>query len=90
MFSNRKCSELINRTNKRAWRALLYDFSLTLDELLKKTGQPSIHCRHLQFLLIEVFKSLNKENPRFIWDLFQIKTSKYNLRAGNTLKLNTP
>ena len=90
MFCNRKCSELINRTHKRALRVLLYDFSLTLDELFKKTGQPSIHCRQLQLLLIEVFKSLKKENPRFMWDLFQIKTSKYNLRAGNTLKLNTP
>ena len=83
MFCNRKCSELINRTHKRALRALLFDFNLTFDELLKKTG-------HLQFLLIEVFKSLNKENPKFMWDIFQIKTSKYNLRAVNTLKLETP
>ena len=90
MFCNRKCSELINRTHKRALRTLLFDFNLNFDELLKKTGQLSIHCRHLQFLLIEVFKSLNKENPKFMWDLFQIKTSKYNLRAVNTLKLITP
>ena len=90
MFCNRKCSELINKTHKRALRTLLFDFNLTFDELLKKTGQLSIHCRHLQFLLIEVFKSLNKENPKFMWDIFQIKTSKYNLRAVNTLKLETP
>ena len=47
MFCNRKCSELINRTHKRALRVLLYDFSLTLDELLKKTTSTFIN-RSLQ------------------------------------------
>ena len=50
----------------------------------------SVTLRSLLWQKLEVFKSLNKENPKFMWDLFQIKTSKYNLRAVNTLKLETP
>ena len=37
--------------------------------------------------LVEIFKSLNLLNPEFMWDVFKVKDSPYNLRSGTSLKL---
>ena len=45
----------------------------------------SIHQRHLQFLAIEVYKSLIHLNPEFMWSYFSEKPLPYCLRNGNSL-----
>ena len=47
----------------------------------------SFHVQNLQTLMIEVFKSLNHENPSFLWDLFSRKEVYYNLRIKDILTL---
>ena len=37
--------------------------------------------------MIEVYKSLNHENPSFLWDLFTRKEINYNLRIKDILTL---
>ena len=37
--------------------------------------------------MTEVYKSLNHLNPAFMWDLFKIKETPYNLRGGSKLTL---
>ena len=36
--------------------------------------------------MVEIFKSLNLLNTEFMWDVFKVKDSPYNLRSGTSLK----
>ena len=47
----------------------------------------SIHQRHLQFLAIEVYKSLMHLNLGFMWPHFSEKPLPYNLRNGKSVQL---
>ena len=38
-------------------------------------------------LMIEVYKSLNQQNPSFLWELFARKVINYNLRIKDILAL---
>ena len=59
-------------------------YDTTYDEL-PSINNVSIHQRHLRFLVPEVFKSVNKLNPHFMWDYFNMKIFSYDLRKGNIL-----
>ena len=50
-------------------------------------GSVKIHTRNLRTLMIEVFKSLNKLNPEFMWEIFKFKETPYSLRYGKPLTL---
>ena len=60
-------------------------YDTTYDELLSINNDVSIYQRHLRFLVPEVFKSVNKLNPHFMWDYFNMKIFSYDLRKGNIL-----
>ena len=62
-------------------------FDLNLEELLKLSGNVSIHTRHLQALLTEIYKSLNKLNSSFMWNFFERKATKYALKSLDCPKL---
>lgn len=80
-------NELINKVHKRAMRAVYGKFQLSFQELLELGNSETIHVRNLKTLLIEVFKSLNRLNPEFMWHLFTYKSVKYTLRSGQVLSL---
>ena len=87
MFCNRTLSSMMDNVHQRCLRAI-YGFSgLSLSELLQKEDMISIHARHLRFIMIEVFKSLNMLNPVFMKDFFQEKLLPYNLRDSSKLIL---
>ena len=71
MLCSKESATLINTTHKRALRAQYMRFDLKLDELLKMSRSYSIHTKYLQLLLVEVYKTLNRLNPSFMWNLFQ-------------------
>ena len=77
----------INNTQKKALRIVYKEPDKTLNQLLKIDGSPGIHLRNLRFLMIEVFKSLNKLNPEFMWNLFQVKNISITLRRRKILAL---
>ena len=37
--------------------------------------------------MTEVYKCIHKLNPAFMWEIFKIKTTPYNLRIGKLTKL---
>jgi hypothetical protein len=80
---------LINKVHKRALSAIYRDFHSSFFDLLEKDKSVKIHVRNLRTLLIEVFKSLNQVNPKFMWKIFVPKSMRYSLRSGKTLKLPT-
>ena len=87
MFCGRTANNEINRVHKRALRILLKDYDASFDELLIRNDEKTVHVQNLQKLMIEVYKSLNHENPSFLWDLFTRKEINYNLRIKDILTL---
>mgnify|MGYP006996198031 CR=1 FL=1 len=63
MFCSKSDNTLINNTHKKALRIVYKEPDKTLSQLLDIDGSPGIHLRNLRFLMVEVFKSLNKLNP---------------------------
>ena len=87
MFCGKTANKEINRVHKRALRILLKDYDASFEELLIRNDEKTVHVQNLQKLLIEVYKSLNHENPSFLWDLFTRKEINYNLRVKDILTL---
>ena len=87
MFCSKKCNNSINKAHKRALRAVYQNWDASLEELLDVDGSVKIHTRNLRVLMTEVFKSLNKLNPNFMWEIFRFKETPYSLRCGKPLTL---
>ena len=87
MFCLKKDMNLITTVHKRALRTIYNNFYLTYEELLDLSKSFSIHQKHLQYLMIEIFKCTRQENPLIFRELFQTKDQPYNLRNNNLLKL---
>ena len=88
MFCHKKEYKLIQRTHKRALRILLNDFEADYPTLLKLSNSVSIHVKHLQALMVEIFKSKNSLSPDFMKYIFRPKINHYQLRATDLLTLN--
>ena len=84
---DRTADKLINRTHHRALKAVYNNHSLTFGESLSLNKSSRIHIDNLRVILIEVYKSLHKLNPSFMWEVFSHKSDKHNLRTGNRLQL---
>ena len=54
---------------------------------LERSKEIPIHVTNLKFLLIEVYKSLNCQNPMFMWDMFKRRETTYDLRVKDLLQL---
>ena len=70
MFHSRQINTKINNLHFRALRMVYVDEESSFEELLQKDGSVSIHNRNLQFLAIEIFKSINGLSPTFMNDIF--------------------
>ena len=53
----------INKTHRRTLRVVHDDYNSTYEELLASHNDISIHQKHLNYLAIEVYKSLANLNP---------------------------
>ena len=81
MYSSKTLGLLIQKVQKRCLRTIHGQYDLSLSELLELSKTQSIHNRHLQAMLTEVYKSLNDLNPPFMKDYFKLKNISYSLRA---------
>ena len=89
MFCPKGATRQIEYTQARAIRAINMDFVTPREDLLNVYSDTPIHVNNLKLLLIEVYKSLHKLNPEFMWDLFVHKQIVTNLRRGRLLALPT-
>ena len=87
MFCGKTANNEINRVHKRALHIVLRDYDASFDELLVENEEKTIHVRNLQMLITEVYKSLNHQNPSFLWELFARKEINYSLRIKDLLAL---
>ena len=76
----------IEKTHHRTLK-VVYGIDDSYNNLLLSSNSVSIHQRHLQFLVTEMFKSISQINPEFMWSFFKPKKLSYNLRKGPILNL---
>ena len=87
MFSSKGNNRRIESTQARALRVVLSNFDLTQDELYSSLKVVPIHTMCLRVFLVEVYKSIHKLNPEFMWELFVKKDTNMELRKKLLLKL---
>ena len=87
MLANKPSIDKIVKIHKRTLQ-IVYDVYGELYENLWNTNDDiSIHQKILRYLAIEVYKSLTKLNPGFMWNFFERNHILYNLRRGGLLLL---
>ena len=87
MFCGKTANNTINRLHKRALRALYRDYDATFEELLRRSGELTIHCKNLQKLMLEIYKCIDGACPSFMLEFFKPKDANYKLRINNLLQL---
>ena len=87
MFCSKTLGKKINQVHRRCLKAIYRKYDFDLSDLLSELKIPSIHTKHIHFLLIEVFKSMHGLNPEFMRDFFQEKHLSINLRKSRLLSL---
>ena len=85
MFALKMAINKICKLHYRTLKVVYSEYDKSYEELLEMNKSASIHQRHLQFLAIEVYKSLMHLNPGLMWSYFSEKPLPYNLRNGNSL-----
>ena len=85
MFSDRATNAKLNRTFEKAQRLVSKGSELKLKEIKEK--YVTINQHNLQLLMVEIFKTKNNLNPKFMKNIFTLKDVQYNLRRRNHLQL---
>ena len=81
MFYSRGVNNKINHLHERTLRIIYKDNISTFEELLEKDGSYSIHHKKIQSLAIELFKIKTNLSNNIMYDIFQTKGIRYNLRS---------
>ena len=88
MFANKSSIDKILKIHKRTLQIVYDVYDEWYENLLNRSDDISIHQKHLRYLAIyEVYKSLAKLIPRFMWNFFERNHTPYNLRRGDLLLL---
>ena len=85
-FCSKQKNNKINAVHKRALKLISLDKS-DFKELLITNNMVSIHRRNLQTMMIEIYCTVNKLNPPFLWDEIKINENNKNNRNGIQLLL---
>ena len=87
MFHSRALNRKINSIHERALRVAYKDNTSTFQELLNKDNSVTVHHRYLQVLASEMYKVKNKMAPDIVNEIFQNRTTSYNLRANSNFSI---
>ena len=87
MFCSKSAYNQIASTQTRAMRAIYQDFKTPSSDIINAYHGENAHTYSLRQLATEVYKSVYKLNPSFMWDYFTTKLGVTNLRKGNLLNL---
>ena len=85
MFAGKTSINKICKIHYRTFQVIHNGYQRSYDELLGINKHVNIHQKYLHILALEVFKSITKVNPEFMWSYFNENTFPYNLRNGNIL-----
>ena len=86
LFCGKTNSTKLEKLQERALRFVYNDYVLSHKELLTKADVLPLSIYRLRFLAIEVFKSIRNMNPKFMNDMFENRTSNYDLRDSDLVQ----
>ena len=81
MFCSKTSYKKIEQIQKRGLRIVYNKPIMSLEELLIHDQGISVHCRHINTLLTEIYKTFSGENPYFLKSIFKKKDVIYNLET---------
>ena len=79
-FTNETNTKKIEKIQERALRFIYEDHASSYEQLLKKSGLPSLKVRRLRSIATETFKILHQLSPEYLYGLITYKDSYYNFR----------
>ena len=77
----------VEKIQERCLRIIYTDYESSYDRLLDRANATKLISR-LRILILEVFKSIHRLNPKCISDLFELKSTSYSFR--NNVKVLQP
>ena len=80
MFANKSSIDKILKIHKRTLQIVYDVYDESYENLFNRSDDISIHQKLLQYLTIEVYKSLTKLSPGIIWNFFKRNYIPHNLR----------
>ena len=72
-FCSCESARKIEKIQIRCLRILLDDNESNYETLLEKSGKPTMEVKRLRILAVEIFKTINNLNPRFMQNIFPPK-----------------
>ena len=88
MYCQRRSNNLINRIHERALRIAYNDYVSDSSSLLDKDEPIIIHKRNIHALALEIYKTINNLNPKFMDEIFYMKQHNYSTRSQNLVYPN--
>ena len=88
MFAGKTLTSKVQKIHFETLQVVYNTYEKSYNELLILNRDISIHQKHLHFLTMEVYKSVNNLNSQFMWNYFNFSTLPYELKKGN--KVNLP
>ena len=90
MYCQCRSNNLINRIYERALRIAYNDYVSDFSSLLDKDESITIHKRNIHALALEIYKTINNLNPKFMDEIFCVKQHNYSTRSQNLVYPNPP
>ena len=89
-FSSKQDSDKLDLLKKRI-RFIFKDFNSEYNDLLKRAGTVNLKDKRLQNMILTIFKCLHfSDYPRYLKDMFRLRSSTYFLRGHNMHCLPKP
>ena len=90
-FCGKRNTDKMEALNKRILRFILKDNDSNYSQLLEKARTATLFNKRVQNMLLILFKSLYFDNyPKYLKDLFVLRSTTYSLRGTNILSLPKP
>ena len=86
MFCYGRIMRKMNKIHKRSLRLLLKNYKGDFQDLLRSSGDISIHQRCINSLLTEVYKYIHGISPEIINEVFSTRGNIYNTRQFNVFE----
>ena len=90
MFYYRRIMHKMNKIHERSLRLLLKNYKDDFQDLLRSSGDISIHQRCINSLLTEVYKYIHGLSPEIMNEVFSTRANIYNTQQFNVFETHIP
>lgn len=86
-FCGENNTKKMEKIQERALRFIYEQYDCNYEELLLKSGLPTLKIRRLRTMALEVFKIIYKKSPVYLHDIINLKQSHYSFRKDNLVEI---